>query len=83
MTFKGNNVPIISKFYLFPPANAALPSDEQRVINYILKDYIPTARPADPNTTVNVTFGIEIVQLVNVVSTIFNKHINQNFDTEP
>mgnify|MGYP001799719966 CR=1 FL=1 len=54
-------------FNLLPSANAALQSDEQRVINYILKDYTRTARPAEPNTTVNVTFGIEIVQLVNVV----------------
>ena len=45
---------------------------QQELIKTLFINYTRSARPADPNTTINVTFGIEIVQIVEVVSFIIN-----------
>lgn len=44
-------------------------SPEARLIQDLLKNYTKEARPVmNPNVTTNVSFGVELVQLVNVVS---------------
>ncbi|XP_020901360.2 neuronal acetylcholine receptor subunit alpha-10 [Exaiptasia diaphana] len=44
-----------------------LQSPEEKVINFILENYRQEARPViNPNSTVSVEFGLELVQLVNV-----------------
>ena len=56
------------KNFFFISVRTANPSAEQVLITTLLKNYDRNARPVlDRQRPTNVTFGLEVVQLVNVV----------------
>lgn len=55
---------------------AANPSSEQDLIKELLTDYNPNGRPVlIPDTIIKVEFGIEIVQIIEVVSVFSGKKV--------
>ena len=65
-----NDVKLILRcFILVLLFAAALINTEQRLITHILQNYSKESRPVlKQSSPTNVTFGIELVQLINVVS---------------
>ncbi|KAJ7340255.1 hypothetical protein OS493_002987 [Desmophyllum pertusum] len=60
---------IMVSFSSLSSAQAANPSAEQVLISTLMNSYNRNARPVlDRKSPTNVTFGLEVVQLVNVVS---------------
>ena len=60
----------------FPVIVRSIPTDEQRLLNLILDDYNPGARPVyNASHTVTVQFGLTLTQITDMVSLLCHIHL--------